>query len=416
MIEHTHIDNAMTSTTGRPIAMKALLVLTVMVTMGGMAWPAPAAPRRPGEATRSDPRDESSPGSASAAVHSGQSGQSGQNVDATLQHGAKERAIELVLNASRDDDTFIRANSMESAQYLEPTRAVPLLQYGLSDENPIVRFAALAVIGKERIKDLAPAAKALLTDESRSVRAAAIFAVSQCGQRIDKTPLAMYLASRDATLRGNAAMLLGWMGEKSAVRMLKEVGLSPLPRQISRERESVTRLQVTEAMVALGDDEMIDPLRAAAYSDAYEVRILAMQTLGRLGDRKMEQAFLDALAREEEPVELRMAAAEALVSAGSPAALLQVLRQARVVLKASTDTNPLVRTQAAHTLGIMEAGRRRGLNDIQRSGGTERHPADVIAHFENKALAIRLANMLSDNDKQVRLSVAAAVLKAGAAP
>jgi HEAT repeat protein len=223
--------------------------------------------------------------------------------------------------------------------------------------------------------------------------------------------LAGLLASSHPSVRSNAAMLLGWMGDRSAIGLLKEIGLSRMPRQISRERESITRLQVTEAIVALGDEEMIDPLRAAAYSDAYEVRILAIQTLGRLGDRKMEQAFLDAMNRKEEPIELRMGAAEALARMGTPAVVLEVLRHVEMVLKASADANPLVRAQAAHTLGLMEHARRAGLSQIESSGGTAKHPAQVVALFESGGITARLTTMLDDDDEQVRLSAAAALLR-----
>lgn len=283
----------------------------------------------------------------------------------------RERATEQVIAAAKDADPFVRANAMEAAQRL-PDRAAVLVQLGLEDAQPAVRFAALATMGRLALKQSIASAKRLQNDGDASVKAAALFALRRAGEDVDLTPWAGMLSSQDAALRGNVAMLAGWLGDKSAAPMLKDTARVPL-QKTGAAQAAIARMQVAEALVTLGDEESLDAVRAGAYSQHDEVRVLAVQIMGRTGDRRMEKAIEEFVAKP--PVELQLAAAEALARWSKENGLDAALR-------ACDSPTPAVRAQAAMTLGLMKDARV--------------EPA--------------LAKMLGDTSAQVRVAAAAAVL------
>ncbi len=286
---------------------------------------------------------------------------------------ARDRAIEQIVACSRSQDPFVRANAIEAAQ-LMPRRVVPMIQLGIQDANPAVRFAALVTIGKLRLTEMAPTAQRLTDDPSASVRAAALFAGYRCQQQPDISPFAAMLTSVNPTVRGNAAMLLGLMDDRGAVEMLKELAATPMPRA-NPVQEAIVRLQVAEAIVKLGDDSALNAIRASVYSQFDEVRVLAVSMLGGLSDRRMEKALAQLLL--EPPIELQVAAAGTLTQLGRPEGL-------PVILQACGSPVPTVRAQAGITLG----------------------------YFRSRSAAQALLALLEDPHQAVRLSAAAGILRA----
>jgi len=165
----------------------------------------------------------------------------------------REDAIRLVRESARDRDPFIRANAIEAMQSL-PDRALPLAQLGLEDEHPAVRFTALVTIGKMRLRELGPAALRMLDDPDDSVRAAAMFAAKRCGQDVDISEMGQMLASSNPSIRSNVVMLLGMMGDPSALPMIESMARLPMSsRRVDELRQMIVRVQFAEAQVLLGE-------------------------------------------------------------------------------------------------------------------------------------------------------------------
>jgi len=287
---------------------------------------------------------------------------------------AREKAIGEIIACSQAEDPFLRANTIEAAQWL-PDRALQLVQLGLQDENPVVRFTAIAMVGKLKLTTLVKSVIALRDDPSPSVQAATLYALVQCDQPVDITPLASKLIQPNVTLRGNVAMLLGRLGDASAIPMLKSLANAPSPRDFSLQQDAIVEVQVAEAMVALGYEPGLEVLRAKAYSPHDEVRITAVRALGFYNDRKFQPALVEMLGQD--PIELRLAAAESLARMGTSQGLQAVLGGCQFDL-------PPVRAQAALALSLF----------------TDR-------------LAMQWRNaLLTDPSQQVRLAAAAAILAA----
>lgn len=289
----------------------------------------------------------------------------------------RDRAVETILTASESDDAALRANAIEASQSI-PEHAAALATAGLEDANPAVRFSALVTIGQLGLTELGQAALEHTDDENDSVRAAAIFAAQAVGEEVDLSPLAGMLASPEPGVRSNVAMLMGLLGDASAVPMLKELAHAPM-RRVAAVHQALVRIHIAEALVELGEEAALDALRAGAYSHHDEVRVLAVQALGKLGDRQMEAALMQ-IVEGNEPIELRLAAAEALARlGGADPAVIEVMREGAAWDEA------MIRAQAAFALGRAP------------------HP---------EAAERLIALLQEDPSEQVQLTAAAAIVRA----
>jgi HEAT repeat protein len=162
------------------------------------------------------------------------------------------------------------------------------------------------------------------------------------------------LTSGDPEVKGNAAMVLGKLGDPSAIPMLREALRRPLPRS-SLARTRIVELQIAEAMVKLGQEGELQAIRAALFvrPEEGEIAALACQICGRLKDEASAASLLDKAVRTgrlQEPAEVRLAAAGALASIDPARAPIEV-PQAYV----GSDRFE-IRAQAALTLGLFRDG------------------------------------------------------------
>ncbi len=296
---------------------------------------------------------------------------------------ARQRAVDQVLLSARSDNPFMRANAIEAAQNL-PDRVQPLVQLALEDRATVVRFAALMTVGQLRLGHLLPSVEPHLTDPNNSVRMAAMFAMHQCGRTVDLSPLAEMVVSQDPVTRRNSVMILGMMGEPSAIGLIKDGMRKPLEKE-HPVHYALARVMAAEAIAKLAaaqqgeryreeELEALHALRAGIWSNEDEVRVLSLLILARLGDRSQRPAVEGLLA--EPPIEMQLAAAEYLARTGQPAGV-------DMVVATSRHNRPAIRAQAATTLGLID------------------QPNAVTT----------LIGMLDDSEELVRLAAATAILQ-----
>lgn len=307
----------------------------------------------------------------------------GQSVEILLPEGApnvpnaRAKAIEILIGASIGNNAALRANAIEAMQ-VAPQRCLPLTQKGLSDPNPGVRFAAVVTAAMLDYKSLVPLIQPLVNDENPSVQAAAIYALHDLGEKVDLTPLAVMLTSQDPGLRANVAMLLGLIGDASAVPMLKQTSKSPMPRA-GEGRIAVVRCQIAEAICKLGDNSELDTLRAGAFNKNFgEVRVVSIKAMGEIRDEKMIPAlerFLDDGYGPEAP-EIKLAAAESL-------AKMDKTFGTTLTLQLTYDIQDPIRAQAAW----------------------------VVGWYKDPATLKRAVELMDDQSALVRVTAAASVLR-----
>ncbi|MFO0834607.1 MAG: HEAT repeat domain-containing protein [Phycisphaerales bacterium] len=296
----------------------------------------------------------------------------------------RERALEVIEDGSRSNAAEVRANAVEAAG-LAARRCENVIAIGLKDDNVGVRSVAAMAAGRAKVEALAPALNPMLLDSSPFVRAAAVMGLARMGKPVDQTPLStMLLTDSSPRVRAHAAFCLGEIGNRSALGLLRQAARSSVPRASDTEIK-LMQLQVSEAMVKLGEDETVQSIRAALYPsrpEELEATALAVQILGQVRDKGSSGAMIhlaetkDAAGRPL-PAEIRLGIAAALAKLGSP-------QGGFIADEFVADQNPLLRAQAAAVYG--EIGDQTSL-----------------AH---------LSKMLGDPDERVRISAARGVLTA----
>ncbi|MEM6749398.1 MAG: hypothetical protein AAGA57_04290 [Planctomycetota bacterium] len=363
------------------------------------------------------------------------------------------RAIEQATRGAQSDNPRIRANALEALTPV-PEVAAPLLASGAQDHKAVVRFAALVTAGRARVQVVGPIAERLATeDPDPSVRAAAIYAARKVGIAAPLREIPALLADPRPGVRSNVASIVGLLGKKSAVAMLDRMRRAPMPSADLIEAVQ-TDLQFAGSIYRLsGSPGALEFIRSAVYlRDNDPARVLAIQMLGRLGDRAFESNLNNLMDPDNEPIQVRLAAAEALARLGDPGAGMHVVLEAgqydavavRRDLKAYLDT-PVIPADAAPApppgQDLTEADRaaierlrleqqraeaaeqrrreadRSLLNDTathERLAAGVRAQAGSILGLFNHELTREVADrLLSDNDPRVRLAASAGVLLYG---
>jgi len=261
---------------------------------------------------------------------------------------AQADATQLLRAASVSPWAALRAHAIE-ASIRNPKLLAELAPAALTDENRGVRFVACMSISEAKLTALADRVEPLLRDESPSVQAAAMLALARCGRKVNPTPLAAMIGDNDPEIRANAYLVLGELGERSAVPMIRE-SLGKGMRLVNPMRVRLVDLAAAEALVKLGDDAEIEPIRAALFAppEQSELTIVACDSIGRLHDevaRPMLERLLGTGPNAERSPEIRLSAARALAKLGAkqgPAVI------AREYVK---HVDPRIRTLAATLLG-----------------------------------------------------------------
>lgn len=265
----------------------------------------------------------------------------------------REQAIETILAGARSVDPSIRANAAEAA-LLAPARLDSIVAAALKDDNLGVRAVGAVAVGKAKLKPLAPALWPLLSDSSPYVSSAAIFGLRRCGEEVDPTPLSNILHHDPSTkVRSHAAYLLGELGDRSAVPMLRAAAKKPMPRASDTDRR-LMELQIAEALVKLGDEQQIMAIRAALYPssvEALEATALAVQIIGSLKDQGAADQLIYLSAKTDEagnlmPAEIRLGIAGSL-------ALIGNRRGDFIAQEYWNHDNPVLRAQAAYVFGAI---------------------------------------------------------------
>ncbi len=295
----------------------------------------------------------------------------------------RERALDVLEQAARDDNPQIRANAIEALSSA-PTRAGAAVSAGLRDQNEGVRSVAAMVAGRAKLKHLAPSLHTLLSDKSPYVRASAIYALSNMGEPVNPTPLGLILFSDPSPrVRSHAVFVVGELGEKSALPMIRTAASTPIPRA-SQVENRLFQLQAAEAMVKLGDDTRLEPIIAALFPaspEDLEATALAAQILGQLGHKPVVNDLNNLAGGSymggKMPAEVRLAAASSLARLGRPQNVALVADEFRA------NEAQVLRAQAA----------------------------SVYGELKDQSQLAKLEPMLKDGSGLVRVSAAAAILK-----
>ncbi len=233
-------------------------------------------------------------------------------------------------------------------------RAVPVLLGALTESSPDVRAsAALAVARASAAGAVTGLLKMAAKDESADVQHVAIIALGVLGD--DAAVPYLMTVARDLEeaprRRSLSALALGMIGTPDSVDALLLV-VDPSSPKAHREPTAF----LGAALVGLGVSgrpEAVEPVRVAAQNLKLrsQVRALALDALGRLGDRESRDLMVQLLMKSQEPV-VRQSAALGL----GGLATIEDVREVNILLHVARND----RDQGAQSLATLALGEIRG--------------------------------------------------------
>lgn len=202
-------------------------------------------------------------------------------VDTPIDPELRARAKELLVAFASDPLSELRANAIEAATRTLGEEARPLALRGLSDDIVPVRFAAAVACGDLKYYETKQKLFKLAYEADPNVRLAARYALHKLGD----TTLSQELVDpglRDDRIkvRSNAVLLLGLLGEPSAITPLRKLLRDPAP---------AVRLQTTEALWRLGDDDVLEDLVGRTVSKFADDQVVAVYALSQRKNMSSEQ-------------------------------------------------------------------------------------------------------------------------------
>ena len=307
-------------------------------------------------------------------------------------------------------------NGLETAQPIYPPEEAPVTD---SDEDP-----------QQDDSNLEPALEALFGSENLVERLEAVQQLAEIDNETAWQALTyVALHDEDAGIRDAAleALELEWNVDlwikvlqghwepdmrELAAETLGDLGdlkaTSPLAQALIEDEEPAVRKAAADALALLGDLAAVAPLILALLSDDDpDVRIAAARALAILGDLAAVASLAQALLSDDDP-EVRIAAANALRELGDEAAI------APLVYALSSDGDPNVRIVAIgalKTLGGQEVIEHLVLALLSYSEPTVRiAAANALAELGGQEAVAPLARALSADDESDVRKVAAIAL------
>jgi len=298
------------------------------------------------------------------------------------------RAYDTLLSLLSDDSASVRQAAIAGINSLGDPRTKADTLRMMSDDNPNVRESAVRIAGyfAYHVDRLIECA----TDPHESVRRAAIETLPFLDDDRVLPVLTRALSQEGSRVRASAAQALGHMD-------IEQEALSTLLGALL-DSDAWVRYYAARALARLATPEALDPLTTVVQSDpATHVRIAAAEAVAAIGGPKAVAALSPLLSSQDR--DLSRAAATAMESIGHPDALAPLL-----ALLKSSDRD--------HRLDAVNALRRNPVSQV--IGSLEWVAATDNDHEVAAAAVERLANMGTPNsiESVVRLTAQASVREA----
>jgi HEAT repeat protein len=237
-------------------------------------------------------------------------------------------AVDPLLRSVRDSEIGVRANSIWALGRIGEQRVAPSLRAILSDEEDLVRNAAVGALGQlEDANSIEELLRVLRTDRVPAVRRTAAWALGQIEAREAADGLASALRNeRDDDVREMIVWALGNIESASAVGALIDV--------LRRDTNAEVREQAAWALGEIEDGSAVAALGEAAGSDADAgVRGTAAWAIGQIEPSEAPRGLIRAVTDTDADVRTR--AAWALSEMGDSSAI-GALRQAMRAERSAT--------------------------------------------------------------------------------
>lgn len=171
-----------------------------------------------------------------------------------------------------------RANAIEAMRQVPRKEDEPVIIAALDDPSGLVRKSAALAVGELRLAAALPKLQQMVQTEDSRVNVAVKFALHRLGDTTHSHDFEDYARDPDIAVRSDTAIVLGLLGERSAVVILKVM---------IRDSAAIVRLQASEAMWRLNDEAGLDDLIGATLSRYTDDQMIAFLALAEPRDHRV---------------------------------------------------------------------------------------------------------------------------------
>jgi len=217
-----------------------------------------------------------------------------------------------LLQAVDSKDATTRANALEAMAQVFGQRGGQVFMQALGDPSPIVRFASAMAIGDVRYRPAQAQLVKMVEDKQvepdKRVLVAAIYALYMLGEAQHVSALGELLFDREGEVRADVAMVMGKMGERSAI--------DPLKMLLPDEQDPAVQLQLVEALARLGDERSMTLLEAYTKTQFVDEQLVAIPAMVNTNSPRAGKVLRTLMRNKRQPPRVRVAAAGGLAKLG----------------------------------------------------------------------------------------------------
>lgn len=228
----------------------------------------------------------------------------------------KSRAIAILEAALNSDNAYLRSHAIEIVVETQQKEMLPLVVKRTNDRSVAVRFAAATGLGDLQCISCESVLIQMLNDPDANVQIGAAYALAKMNQPKYREMIRSAAGNTDPTIRANAALLLGKLGNRDDIALLYEV-------LNDNESTDKVRMQAVESIARLGDERMYrSKLWALLISKFADDRVMGIRGMGALNTPESRGAVATML--QDDVPEVRLTAAEQLARLGDKRGEVQV--------------------------------------------------------------------------------------------
>jgi HEAT repeat protein len=327
-------------------------------------------------------------------------------------------ALGPLTEVMKDADPGVRTKACEAAGVFREPKTIDFFEERLEDPEPAVRAKAAEALGAIQDRRSAGVLVLYLKDSSESVRVEIVRALGRLASKNAVTGLIGMMNDEDMKVRAASAEALGLTGDDGGIAVLVH----------ALEDENPVAEKAQEALEKIGKKSVEALVSMCSHPDA-QARARALETLGRIGDRRACPVLSNALQDSEALV--RQKAVEALgglqdIEIGSLEEVYRLgddwMRKQAVEFlgksgvraaiepleNAVRDPHPAVQTAAISSLGMLGKMAVPSLVRLYHNGTTVIRTAAVkaLAQIKSKAAEETVLLALRDAEPEVRMHAA----------
>lgn len=251
-------------------------------------------------------------------------------------------ALEIVKASLKHKNPRLRSNAIEVVAQTGQKDLMPEIVRLMDDPVAAVRFSAIMVAGDMQCRHCEKKMRGYLKDADENVRLAAAYGLVKLNYTEFRSHLHQAVTSSDQTVRANAGLLIGKLGDPADIGLLYSM-------MRDESSNDMVKLQAVESIAQLKDIRLYrSKLWALLISKYADDRMVGIRGMGALGTVDAKSAIVTMLSDDVE--EVRLGAAQELGKLGDKSGRDEV---AGFFAKSPN----LDETSIANQLAIMAIGR-----------------------------------------------------------